>query len=67
VEIGAKIFSAIATFPGSDPVPQGWPGERLRMGSAANVSQQLRCSHLEVQEDNLPRPIQKWLASVKTR
>ena len=68
-------------FPGSEPrkvaiaraiwerttVPQGWLGERLWMGSAANVSQQLRRSHLKVKAEDLPRPLQNWLASVKKR
>jgi len=48
-------------------VPQGWLVERLRRGSAANVSQQLRRSDLKVKGEDLPPPLQKWVASVKKR
>jgi hypothetical protein len=45
-------------------VPQSWLAARLTMGSAANVSQQLRRSDLKAQISELPRPLRKWLLSV---
>ena len=46
-------------------VPQGWLAKYLRMGSAANVSQQLRRRSAAGPPANLPAPLRKWIRSVK--
>jgi hypothetical protein len=46
-------------------VPQSWLAEKLMMGSAANVSQQLRRKDHPESQRSLPRDLRKWLAAVK--
>ena len=46
-------------------VPQSWLAEHLGMGSAANVSQQLRRRAAAAHPANLPSSLQEWIHSVK--
>jgi hypothetical protein len=46
-------------------LPQTWLAERLRMRSAANVSQQLRRHRAHAKRSELPLSLQKWSSSVK--
>lgn len=46
-------------------VPQAWLAEHLRMGSAANVSQQLRRRAVVASRANLPPSLKEWLNAVK--
>jgi hypothetical protein len=69
----------VTRLPGSDPqkvalarlvwenttVPQAWIAERLEMGSAANVSQQLSRGKHASRPRNLPAPLRQFLQSVK--
>jgi hypothetical protein len=46
-------------------VPQKWLAERLRMRSAANVSQQLGRHGSNAKRSDLPLSLREWLSVVK--